>query len=165
MEYTWKNKLRMKEVLRAFCGGLLITVFVFVVSCSDDDNDGNGSEQTKDRIEDNLSSGTWRISKFIDSGDDETADFNGFDFAFGENGVLTADNGNTEYTGTWSITKSSSDDNSSNDLELNIFFDLTNQFEDLNDDWDFISESATRIELIDVSGGNGGTDYLTFQKN
>ena len=29
-------------------------------------------------------------------------------------------------------------------------------FEDLNDDWDFISQSSTKIELIDVSGGNGG---------
>ena len=38
-------------------------------------------------------------------------------------------------------------------------------FEDLNDDWDFISQSSTKIELIDVSGGNGGTDYLTFEKN
>jgi len=42
---------------------------------------------------------------------------------------------------------------------------LTNDFEDLNDDWDFISQSATKVELIDVSGGNGGTDYLTFEKN
>jgi hypothetical protein len=40
-----------------------------------------------------------------------------------------------------------------------------NDFEDLNDDWDIISRSSTKIELIDISGGNGGTDYLTFEKN
>jgi hypothetical protein len=36
--------------------------------------------------------------------------------------------------------------------------------DDLSDDWDILSYSATKIELIDVSGGNGGTDYLTFEK-
>jgi hypothetical protein len=25
--------------------------------------------------------------------------------------------------------------------------------------------TSTKIELIVVSGGNGGTDYLTFEKN
>ena len=39
-----------------------------------------------------------------------------------------------------------------------------NDFEDLNDDWDIISQSSSKIELIDISGGNGGTDYLTFEK-
>ena len=28
-----------------------------------------------------------------------------------------------------------------------------------------ISQKYTKIELIDISGGNGGTDYLTFEKN
>ena len=48
---------------------------------------------------------------------------------------------------------------------FNLYFDLTNDFEDLNDDWDFISQSANKIELLDVSGGSGETDYLTFEKN
>lgn len=38
-------------------------------------------------------------------------------------------------------------------------------FEELTDDWDIISQTSSKIELIDISGGNGGTDYLTFQKN
>lgn len=55
------------------------------------------------------------------------------------------------------------DDDSQDDLDFN--FNLSNEFEDLSDDWDIISQSSTKIELIDVSGGNGGTDYLSFQKN
>jgi len=47
-------------------------------------------------------------------------------------------------------------------LELVINFNLTNDFEDLNDDWHFVSQSSTKIELIDISGG---TDNLTFEKN
>jgi len=51
------------------------------------------------------------------------------------------------------------------DLDFNIFFASPPDFEDLSDDWDFISHTSTKIELIDMSGGNGGTDYLTFEKN
>lgn len=35
----------------------------------------------------------------------------------------------------------------------------------LSDDWDVLERTDTKIRLIDVSGGNGGTDYLTFEKN
>jgi hypothetical protein len=54
------------------------------------------------------------------------------------------------------------------DLEYiisNIYFNLTNDFEELNDDWDFITQSSSKIELKDLSGGDGGIDYLTFEKN
>jgi hypothetical protein len=54
---------------------------------------------------------------------------------------------------------------SSDDLDFNISFASPPDFEELSDDWDFISQSSSKIELIDVSGGNGGTDYLTFEKN
>jgi len=65
------------------------------------------------------------------------------------------------------VTNSDSNDDSpdDNDLDFNINFNLTNNFEDLNDDWDIISQSDTKIELTDVSGGNGGTDFLTFERN
>lgn len=141
--------------------GILLLLVIF--SCSDDDKDE--PNDIKDEIESEVQKGTWRISKFIDSGDDETSDFNGYDFIFRDSGVLNANNGTNNYDGTWSITDSSSDDDSLDDLHFNINFNLTNDFEDLNDDWDIISRSSTKIELIDVSGGNGGTDYLTFEKN
>jgi hypothetical protein len=124
---------------------------------------------TKDNIsiaevKSNVQAGTWRITKFIDSGKDETNYFTGYNFTFNSSGVLNANNGTNNYNGTWSITDSNSNDDSPNDLDFNIYFNLTNKFLDLNDDWDFISQSSTKIELIDVSGGNGGTDYLTFEK-
>lgn len=46
-----------------------------------------------------------------------------------------------------------------------IISPLIVHFEDLNDNWDFVTHSSTKIELIDSSGGNGETDYLTFEKN
>lgn len=121
-------------------------------------------------VKNELASGQWIISKFIDSGKDETSDFTGFVFVFNTNGALSAKKGTLEYIGTWSITKSSGNsnsqgnDDSQDDLDFTIFFNLTNEFEDLNDDWDILSHSTTKIELNDVSGGDGSVDYLTFTK-
>lgn len=130
-----------------------------IVSCKKDDN------KTKNTIESNVQSGTWKITKFVDSGTDETSQFSGYNFSFNNSGVLNASNGSNNFDGSWSITDNNSNDDSQDDLDFNINFSVTNNFEDLSDDWDFISQSETKIELIDVSGGNGGTDYLTFEKN
>tara|TARA_R110001606_G_scaffold24628_4_gene81214 strand:+ start:897 stop:1445 length:549 start_codon:yes stop_codon:yes gene_type:complete len=156
-----KNKSMKTKKLNFIALGMI--TILFVISCSnDDDNSGNN---TKTTVQNNVQNGTWRITKFIDSGKDEINHFTGYNFTFQSSGVLNANNGTNNYDGTWSITDSTSNDDSKDDLDFNINFNLTNDFEDLNDDWDIISQSATKIELIDISGGNGGTDYLTFEKN
>ena len=143
---------------------ICLTSLLSIVSCSNkkDDTPNNTTQTT---VKTNVQSGTWRITKFIDSGTEETNHFTGFNFTFNSSGVLNANNGTTNYDGSWSITDSNSNEDSQDDLDFNISFNLTNDFEDLNDNWDFISQSTTTIALIDVSGGNGGTDYLTFEKN
>lgn len=135
-------------------------VAVTLTACKTDDD-----VKVMEEIEANVTQGTWKVSEFIDSGTDETAHFTGFSFTFGDNDVLTASNGTDTYTGTWSISDSNSNDDSADDLHFNILFNLTNDFEDLNDDWEIVSQSDSRIELTDVSGGGGGTDNLTFVKN
>jgi hypothetical protein len=142
--------------------GLILCVCL-MISCSNNVNVQPTS--TQNQIQTNLSSRTWRVTKFIDSGVDETNHFGGYNFTFNSGGVLNANNGTTNYDGTWSVTDSNSNDDTIDDLDLNINFNLTNDFSDLNSDWDFISQTANKIELIDISGGNGGTDYLTFEKN
>lgn len=54
---------------------------------------------------------------------------------------------------------------SSGEVDFNIFFASPADFAELTEDWNIISYSATKIDLIHVSGGNGGTDLLTFEKN
>ena len=147
-----------------------LSLSVLFMSCStdDDSNNSGNNAQLIAQISVNMSSGSWRISSFIDSGQDETNDFNNYDFTFGAGGTLTATNGTDTLMGTWSITDdSSSDDSSDDDVDFNIFFPVpdTNPFEDLNDDWDVVSYTSTSIQLRDVSGGNGDIDTLTFVKN
>jgi hypothetical protein len=112
--------------------------------------------------------GTWIISSYIDDGDDETNDFSTFRLNFLTGGVLNGtdllSSSSTPYAGTWSITDSNSNDDSLDDLDFNMNFNVGNKLDDLSDDWDIISYTDTEIKLIDVSGGGGGTDYLTLTK-
>lgn len=139
---------------------------LFIASCYKNSNTSNSTSKgmVQTQIESNMSISNWTISLFNDSGNDETNHFTGYTFKFENNGKLTTTNGVNTYTGTWSISDSNSKDDSKDDLDFNIHFNLTNDFEDLNDDWDILSYSNNKMELVDVSGGNGGTDYLTFSK-
>lgn len=151
----------MRDLLKTKIWLFLLAFSLGLFSCSEEDP---GLElQTVQQVESSMKSGSWKITKFIDSEKDETHHFNGYTFIFDNNGIVTSTNGAITYEGTWSISDSNSNDDSQDDMDFNIHFNLTNDFEDLNDDWDFITSSNVKIELIDVSGGNGGTDYLTFE--
>lgn len=149
---------------------LTLSLFLITFSCSSNDSNiiTDNSAEIK-RISDTAESGTWRITSYIDSGQNETNDYAGYNFTFNDNGVLTSTNGSNTINGTWSVTddsNSSNDDNSNNDdIDFNISFSTPSNFQELSDDWDIVSTSATKIDLIDISGGNGGTDTLTFEKN
>ena len=140
---------------------LLVTMIIAILSCSNDDDPTNSPTA----VENTVKTGTWKITRFEDSGNNETASFSGYNFVFDANGTLTASSGTNLFVGTWSVTDDGSSDDNSDDMHFNINFSLNNSFEELSEDWHFVSYSASRIELIHVSGGNGGTDYLTFERN
>src|SRR5690606_11434577 len=155
----------MKILLKA-----ILVIFIYTglaMSCDKDDNDNNQQQNTNVAQTINTAqSGNWKVTYFFDSDQNETNHFTGYVFTFNSNGSLVAVNGSATVTGTWSVTDSNSndDDGGSGDTDFNIFFASPPDFEDLSDDWDIVSVSSSKIELTDVSGGNGGTDFLTFQK-
>ena len=154
------KKLRLVSIL-----ALVYVLNVASMCSSDDDNSNTSADPTP--VISTVTSGTWRITLYEDNGVNETNNYANYIFTFNSNGVLTAVN-TTTYNGTWSVTASNSNDDSQDDLDFNIAFlaPAPSAFtDDLTDDWDIISYTANKIQLIDVSGGNGGTDYLTFEKN
>ena len=149
----------MKQLL--ILGLFFSLVSAFTFTACDDDND-NGVSQTV--IANNLKDGSWKVTSYIDSGDNETTHFDGFIFNFEDNGIVTATNGSIIYPGTWSITDEDNDDDALEDLDLNLTFLLPSDFAELTEDWEFVSQSSTRVEVRHVSSGSGDTDHLTLQK-
>ena len=134
-----------------------------VFSCSNDSTSNSSADPNP--IINIVNKGIWRVTFYEDSGVNETSNFTGYNFTFGSNSVLSATNGTNTYLGTWSVTSDNSgDDSPSNDLDFNIAFASPASFADLTDDWNILEKTDTKIKLVHVSGGNGGTDYITFEK-
>ena len=114
-------------------------------------SNGNGGSDLSSVLTDGL----WTVSSYLDDGNDETNDYNGFTFDFASDGVVIADNG-TATNGTWAA--------QNGDNKLVLDFGAMMPLDEFNDDWDVISVSDTQIELRDVSGGDGGVDTLIFVK-
>lgn len=130
---------------------MLLTALLFaVVSCKKDDS--------LSVVDDTIQKGNWKVTFFEDSGKDETAHFSGYEFVFNDDGTVVATNGGNTVSGTW-LTGT---DDSQSKLILN--FGSTVSFDDLNEDWHVTEETSTLIRCEHISGGNGGTDYLTFEK-
>jgi hypothetical protein len=153
--------MKIKSVL------LLAVATLGMYSCSESENNNPNNNQTVVAVREAVSSGTWRVSYHFDE-TDETADFINHIFTFNSaNNSVTVVRGDLTYTGTFSITASGSDDNSlTPDVDFNLGFvaPATADLIDLTDDWDVVTYSNTEIELIDISGGNGTAELLTFTK-
>ena len=149
-------KLRMMFMAIALlCMGLII-------SCSKDDETKVEEKITAadmSEIKATVESGDWRITNYSDADNDDTTNYVGYSFTFNSDGTLGATDGNTAVSGAWSMTTSDVDE-----LDFNIFFTSPAIFVELADDWEIVKYSSAKIELKDVSGGDGTIDYLTFEK-
>lgn len=104
--------------------GFLIAFFLVIItmaSCTNNDIP-NSNINTPTSIINIVNNGTWRITYYYDTDHEETNNFNGYNFTFGANNILTASNGAITNTGTWSITDSNSNDDNLSDLDFNISF-------------------------------------------
>jgi hypothetical protein len=129
---------------------LIFTSTFFFASC--DKKDDSPSTQSI------IQQGKWRITLFNDSGTDETYHFTGYEFTFNTNGSVVAVKNTTTVNGTWST----GNDDSKSKLILN--FGTTVNFNDLNEDWQILEKNSSKIRMQHISGGNGTTDLLTFEK-
>ncbi len=107
-------------------------------------------------FEENLTTGVWYVTYFFDDFD-ETSDFAGYEFTFNTDNTAQATNGSNNVNGTWNLTSGSSPD-------LDLFFGENDPFDELDEDWDIIEANENIIRLKDISGGDGSTDFLTFER-
>ncbi|XLS29162.1 hypothetical protein ACJD0Z_18445 [Flavobacteriaceae bacterium M23B6Z8] len=121
----------------------------FESDCSEEGDSGN------DTVASILSSGAWEVAQYTDDGVNETADYDGYELVFNENGSVVASRDQNTIEGGWNVGEGGSK------LFLNF---NTIPFDEFTDDWDVISATENRIELQDVSGGDGSVDILVFER-
>lgn len=132
--------------------GILTAAILLFASCTKEDSDSQMPNLAQLQADAEAlsntaaSNGVWTITKFIDSGKNETNDFLNYGFTFNPDGSLVADNGNTTVTGTWSVTidDDSSDDN---DDDSN---DDSNDDNSSGDDSDDDCNNCTVNQLTEV---------------
>lgn len=131
---------------------LLTALAVNTISC-----DRSGSvDSTTSQI---ITSGSWRVTLFTDSGNDETTDFAGYTFTFNSGGNLMAVKNGATTNGTWSINSSSNKFN----IDLGPKVVTNKPLGELTDDWKILSNTATEIRLTDDN--TTSNEFLTFTKN
>jgi hypothetical protein len=139
--------------------GLFTFIFLGIFSCKKSDSNPAPNNDTSNEVTTTVSAGTWRVTYYWDTDHEETINYAGYTFTFGAGKVLTAANGLFSLTGSWySIFENPK-------VKLVLNFASPAIFVEISDDWEVIERTNTKIKLKDVSGGNGGTDYLTFEKN
>jgi hypothetical protein len=110
-----------------------------------------------DDLETILIDGLWIVASYDEDGNDQTANYTGYELDFNMDGSVSASNGTNTNNGTWNVFSSGN--------QMALDFGTAMPFEEFNDDdWDVISVSDTEVTIQDVSGGGGGTDTLTLQK-
>lgn len=102
-----------------------------------------------------ITSGTWSVFSYIDKGEDKTGIFSAYAFTFNTDGSAQASDG-TAVSGSWVEANGGS--------ELTLDFGLNVPLDEFNESWDVVQLSDTRVELVNVSGGGGGTSTLILDK-
>jgi len=147
---------------------LCLTIAVIAGMSCDDNDDGPivGQFDNSDvaSLESAAQNGDWRVSRFVDDGDDETANFNGFVFTFNSDGSILADNATDSFNGSWRIEFDDDDDLDDDDLEFYITFSTpSNELNELTEDWYVIEYSDNRIRLSDDDDDDD--EILNFERN
>ena len=118
---------------------------------------GGGGGSNPQELRDVMQAGTWFVAQFLDNGDDETADFNGYDFTFLSNDVVSAQNGNQSVPGIWIVSVIGN--------ELNFEFDMDSPINGADDDeYKVVQFTDTSVTVVTLNNGMI-EDTLIFNKN
>jgi hypothetical protein len=146
------------KTTKAILAVLVVLTGLFFASCSKDNSVVPATADTQVSAVDDIamkqvSPGIYKISKFIDTGGNETAQFNGYTFNFMANGVLKVTTGSGQvFTGSWNL------NNAQTMMTINIAG--TPALQDLDDDnWQVVRITNQFIKIQAP-----GPDVVTFVK-
>ena len=129
---------------------LIILMIVTFDSCKKDDNTSStpGVVQI-------VTNGTWRITNFVESTENKTADFAGYTFSFNSNGQLIALLSGVNTTGSWGWDDSNT--------KFHISIGSIKPLSDLTGDWLILEKSETLISL--KNDNSAKNEQVAFARN
>ncbi|HOD10016.1 MAG TPA: hypothetical protein PLH25_06255 [Flavobacterium sp.] len=139
---------------------LSIVVLLFA-SCSETDDLPLVNEAN---VVSKMTSGNWKVTKFIYQNTTKTADYNGVLFDFDAISVMLSNTGTVPVAGSWAVFNEGFD----NDPDLVFTLALTSaepRFTNISDDWYIVESTSTKLKLEDENPSTGDIDYLVFEKN
>lgn len=126
---------------------LYITLALFILSCSPDD-DADSLQNQFQNIETDIVEGTWKISAFINDGEDDTFTFESYVFDFFSEGTVIATTDLLSATGGWGYLGYV--ENESAEIFLLSFAgsNPTEPFDRLTENWEIVAASSTSLQLV-----------------
>ncbi|KYP15003.1 hypothetical protein [Flavihumibacter sp. CACIAM 22H1] len=146
-------KKSMRYVLLAVIGSLSL----FSCDRSNDDDTDPTNTPANSVTNSYLSGGSWKLSLLTDGGVDETSDYEGYTFEFMADGKMTATRAGTTTNGTWRTQR----DDGKNELLIQLVT-TDKDLDELNDDWDIVLSTSSKIELQDDN--EASNEKLHFTK-
>ena len=127
--------------------------------CDDNANDGEVLDVRGTMLE-----GEWTVAEFTDNGVDITQEFEGYDFNFQpEHLVTVSTNMDPLFNGLWRVIR-----NYEEELKVYLNFGDDAPFEELTDDWELVEFSTDFIVLKswneDAEAGTAAYDMLVFER-
>lgn len=136
-------------------GTLFLSILFFTQACKKDQSQNITPSLTLSTAQ----ASNWKVTLFKEDVDDKTTYYTDYIFTFNSDlSVEAVRTGSSQINGTYAI----SEDNS--EVKFVLSFTAVNNFDKISNDWRVETLGSTKIGLRDISGRNGGIDYLTFEK-
>lgn len=122
--------------------------------CDNNNTDGDVTE-----LRNFMMGGEWTVASYVEGDLDMSNMYGGYSLGFMANNQIALMEGmDTFGSGLWRILR-----NSDEELKVYLNFGENMPFDELTEDWDFVSKTTNRIELKDISG-DGTITTLVLEK-
>jgi hypothetical protein len=121
-------------------------------ACTREDNPSTA------KVADKIQQSSWRVANFVDTGVNETVNYDGFVLTFKQDLTVTAIKGTDTINGTYTV--SVDDDDDEDETELTLNFNAPAPWNELNDEWDISNNMRNGLEMDDMTGDDADDDDM-----
>jgi|SRR5690606_200734 len=142
---------------------LLVFIAVLLVACS---KKYEQAEMIKKEVKHYVQQGSWKVTKYVRYNEDKTLEWSDALLQFKSNDILHVITDSNTYSGWWKVlVLDETFSGAAYDyVNLNIGFNIHESLDSLNEDWNIVSYSSVKIELMESVPDTSLMDVLTIEK-